>query len=184
MPKKPTPATPPTPNGTAVAFAPIDSLIPYARNSRTHSADQVAQIAASIAEFGFANPVLADAEGIIAGHGRVLAARQLYAAGKTLRLPSGEPVPAGSVPVLDCAGWTEAQRRAYVIVDNSLALNAGWDFDVLAVEIDDLRDGAFDIDLLGFDQQTLNGLIGTPNPGPPMLDEKPPTVCPNCGQAL
>jgi len=91
----------------------IDALIPYARNSRTHSAEQVAQVAASIREFGFTNPVLIDGEGgIIAGHGRVMAARQLGLA---------------EVPCIRLAHLSEAQRRAYVIADNKLALNAGWD---------------------------------------------------------
>ena len=92
---------------------PLDRLIPYARNARTHSEEQVAQIAASIREFGFTNPVLIDeAGGIIAGHGRVLAARKLGIA---------------DVPVMAAIGWTEAQKRAYVIADNKLTENAGWD---------------------------------------------------------
>jgi len=95
----------------------IETLIPYARNSRTHSDEQVAQIAASIKEWGFTTPVLVDEDGgIIAGHGRTLAARKL---GMT------------EVPVLVARGWTDAQKRAYVIADNKLALNAGWDNELL-----------------------------------------------------
>lgn len=115
---------------------PVAELQPYARNSRTHSKEQVAQIAASIQEFGFLNPVLVDAGGqIIAGHGRVLAAQQLGLA---------------EVPCLLVEGLSEAQIRAYVIADNKLAENAGWDNNLLAGELAELRDGGFDLDLLGF----------------------------------
>jgi len=121
---------------------PIDGLIPYARNSRTHSPEQVAQIAASIREFGFTNPILIDADGgIIAGHGRVLAARQLGLA---------------TVPCLRLGHLNEAQKRAYIIADNKLALNAGWDEDLLAQEIKDLQAMDFGLDLLGFDASDLD----------------------------
>jgi ParB-like chromosome segregation protein Spo0J len=130
---------------THLATRPIEALIPYARNSRTHSDEQVAQVAASIREFGFTNPVLIDeAGGIIAGHGRVLAARKLGLA---------------EVPCLTLAGLTEAQKRAYVIADNKLALNAGWDEDLLALEIKDLQGMDFDLDLLGFDAGELDELL-------------------------
>ncbi len=123
----------------------IDALIPYARNSRTHSEAQIAQIAASIQEFGWTNPVLVDGEnGIIAGHGRVLAARKLGLS---------------DIPVVELAHLTPAQRRAYVIADNRLAENAGWDFEVLAVEIDELRDEGFDLDLTGFDAGEIASLL-------------------------
>lgn len=115
----------------------IDALIPYARNSRTHSDEQVAQIAASIREFGFTNPVLIGKDNdIIAGHGRVMAARKL-----------GLDV----VPCIRLDHLTETQKRAYVIADNKLALNAGWDMDMLQVEIDALIAEGFDTELLGFD---------------------------------
>lgn len=117
--------------------AALDSLIPYARNSRTHSEEQVAQIAASIREFGFTNPVLVDADGgIIAGHGRVMAARKLGMI---------------KVPVIELAHLTDAQRRAYVIADNKLALNAGWDDEMLRLELQDLEADGFDVTLAGFD---------------------------------
>jgi hypothetical protein len=123
----------------------IDALIPYARNSRTHSPEQVAQIAASLREFGFTNPVLIDETGgIIAGHGRVMAARQ---AGLD------------RVPCLRLEGLTETQKRAYIIADNKLALNAGWDEDLLALEIKDLQGMDFDIDLLGFDASEIEQYI-------------------------
>ena len=116
----------------------IEQLIPYARNSRTHSDAQVAQIAASIKEFGFTNPVLVDGEGsIIAGHGRVLAARKLGM---------------DTVPVIRLNYLTEAQRRAYVIADNKLALNAGWDEEMLALELGELGELGFDLELTGFSE--------------------------------
>lgn len=129
-------------------FAPIETLIPYARNSRTHSDAQIALIASLIAEFGFTNAVLADEKGIVAGHGRVLGASRLYAAGKTITLPSGEPIPPGTVPVVDCSGWSDAKRRAYIIADNASALQAGWDMELLKLEVADLKMEGFDLDLL------------------------------------
>ena len=123
----------------------INDLVPYARNSRTHSDAQVAQIAASIKEFGFTNPVLIDADGgIIAGHGRVLAAR-------VLKLDS--------VPCLRISHLTETQKRAYVIADNKLALNAGWDNELLALEFAELQGLGFDLDLTGFDADELEALM-------------------------
>lgn len=120
----------------------IDDLIPYARNSRTHSEEQVAQIAASIREFGFTNPVLIDdGGGIIAGHGRCMAARKLKMA---------------TVPCIRLTELTEAQKKAYIIADNKLALNAGWDDEMLRIEIEELKDLDFDIDLLGFDEEELD----------------------------
>ena len=114
----------------------VSSLIPYARNSRTHSDAQVGQIAASIKEFGFLNPIIVDGEsGIIAGHGRVLAMQKLGMA---------------DVPVIDASHLTDVQRRAYVIADNKLALNADWDSEMLRVELDELGKDGFDIELTGF----------------------------------
>jgi len=151
------PAADPAPavGSPMVSFRPIEALIPYVRNARTHSAAQVAQIAASITEFGFTNPILADTNGIVAGHGRLMAARQLLDAGLALRLPSGEQITAGHVPVLDCTGWSDAQRRAYIIADNKLALNAGWDFDMLRIEIAELSGLGFDETLTGFSKDEL-----------------------------
>src|ERR1700676_5155909 len=112
---------------------PIDRLIPFARNPRTHSEAQVAQIAASIAEFGFNNPILVDTKaGIIAGHGRLLAARRLGLK---------------EVPVIVLDHLSEAQKRAYIIADNQLALNAGWDDDILRAELAALQAEDFNIDL-------------------------------------
>jgi DNA modification methylase len=128
-----------------VVTKPVADLIPYVRNSRTHSDAQVAQIAASIKEFGWTNPILIDGEnGIIAGHGRLLAARKL-----------GQD----KVPVIELAHMTEAQKRAYVIADNQLAMNAGWDTALLTLELVDLKDEGFDLDLLGFDASELEKLL-------------------------
>ncbi len=154
----------------------IELLIPYARNSRTHSDQQIAQIMAAMVEFGWTNPVLADADGIVAGHGRVMAATKLYAEGKTILLPNGEPIPIGMVPVNDCTGWTPVQRKAYIIADNKLAENAGWDSAMLALDIGDLREQGFDIGLTGFGSDDLDALLA-PKANPGLVDEnKTPAV--------
>jgi len=123
----------------------VDSLIPYVKNSRTHSDAQVAQIAASIKEFGWTNPILVDGDnGIIAGHGRLLAARKLGYK---------------EVPTIELADLTETQKRAYIIADNRLALNAGWDNEMLTIELNDLLADGFALELLGFDPKELNALL-------------------------
>lgn len=123
----------------------VEKLIPYVKNSRTHSDAQVAQIAASIKEFGWTNPILVDGEnGIIAGHGRLLAARKL---GKK------------DVPVIELSYMTESQKRAYVIADNQLAMNAGWDTALLSLELADLKEQGFELDILGFDAKELDKLL-------------------------
>ena len=153
---------------------PIDRLIPYARNSRTHSDAQIAQVAASIREFGFTNPVLIDAEdGIIAGHGRVLAARKLGLE---------------KVPCIRLAHLSETQKRAYIIADNKLALNSGWDEEMLALELAELREVDFDLDLTGFDGDAIEAFLNPPEPDfqpgteddQGKLDEKSPIECPHC----
>ncbi len=159
----------------AIELRKIDALVPYARNSRTHSGDQVAQIAASIEQFGMVGAIVVR-DGVIAkGHGTLAGIQKLSDAGKRIYPPPGKaqgakPYPAGMVPVLDASGWTDAQFKAFVIADNRLALNAGWDYDMLAVELDELRDLDFDLSLIGFDQQELNDLIGTPNTGTEPVD--------------
>ena len=138
-----------------IVYKNVADLIPYARNSRTHDKDQVSQIVASIKEFGFTNPVLIDDEGlIIAGHGRVQAAQKLNL--KT-------------VPTICLDYLTEAQKKAYVIADNRLALNAGWDFDMLKVELNDLNDLDFDVSLLGFEDKEINDILADPTEG--LVDE-------------
>jgi DNA modification methylase len=123
----------------------VEKLIPYVKNSRTHSDGQVAQIAASIKEFGWTNPILVDGEsGVIAGHGRLLAARKL-----------GQK----EVPVIELKHMTESQKRAYVIADNQLAMNAGWDTTLLSLELADLKEQGFEMDVLGFDPKELDKLL-------------------------
>lgn len=147
----------------------VEALIPYAANSRTHSDAQVAQIAASIKEFGWTNPILIDGEnGIIAGHGRLLAARKLGLE---------------EVPCVMLDHLSKAQQRALVIADNQLAMNAGWDMAMLAAEIEDLKLGDFDIDLLGFDDKFLDELLDsgpteglTDEDAVPEVPETPKTV--------
>jgi DNA modification methylase len=124
---------------------PIEKLIPYARNSRTHSDEQIGQIAASIKEWGWTTPILVDEQGgIIAGHGRTMAAQRLKI--KT-------------VPVMVATGWSEAKKRAYIIADNRLALNAGWDNAMLATEFKDLMDLGFDVGLTGFTEEEIDALM-------------------------
>lgn len=146
----------------------INSIIPYARNSRTHSDEQVAQIAASIKEWGFTNPILIDVGGeIIAGHGRLLAAQRLGL---------------DEVPCITAVGWSDAQKKAYVIADNKLALNAGWDNDMLAIEFGELKDLDFDLSLTGFDDEEIAGFFDEPKEGltdeddVPEAPEQPVTV--------
>jgi len=134
-------------------------LIPYANNARTHTEAQVAQIAASIREFGFTNPILVDGEnGVIAGHGRLLAARKLGMA---------------TVPVIELAHLTAAQRRAYVLADNKTALNAGWDEELLRLELGALQDMGFDVSLTGFDVEELDALFAVPTAGRTDPDDVP-----------
>lgn len=125
---------------------PLANLIPYARNARSHTDGQIAKIAGSIREFGFCNPVLIDErDGIIAGHGRVLAAQKL---GLT------------EAPCLRLSHLTDTQRRAYILADNRIALDATWDAELLSLEIDDLKTLDFNLELTGFDPEELNGLFG------------------------
>jgi len=138
---------------------PTADLIPYARNTRTHSPEQVAQIAGSIREFGFTNPILIDGEnGIIAGHGRVMAASKLGLA---------------KVPCIRLAHLTDTQKRAYIIADNKLALNAGWDEEMLALELGELKDEDFDLSLIGFDDSELGDLMAETTEGETDPDEVP-----------
>jgi hypothetical protein len=161
-PVSPTPSVLPTqPQGAAawpansVERRRIDELIPYARNARTHSPTQVAQLAASIKEWGWTIPVLVDETGgIIAGHGRILAARQLGI---------------DEIPVMVAGGWTDAQKRAYVIADNKLAMNAGWDEDLLRIEITELTKSNFNVDLVGFSEDELAEFFLPPS----AADEEP-----------
>jgi ParB-like chromosome segregation protein Spo0J len=168
-----------SPLGKGLEFdqRPIDELVPYARNARTHSDEQVAEIAASMREFGWTNPVLVDGEsGIIAGHGRVLAARKL---GYT------------DVPCIKLDHLSETQKRAYIIADNKLAEKAGWDRETLGLELEELHGDGFDLALTGFSGEELMGLgIGDVDFGAGdesdqgKLDETEPEIitCPSCGE--
>ena len=125
----------------------FDKLVPYARNARTHSKEQIAQLRASLREFGFVSPAVIDSEyNILVGHGRVQAARE-----------EGFE----TVPCVFAENLTEAQKRAYILADNQLALNAGWNEEMLSVELSDLQDQSFDLSLLGFDAGELDKLLGT-----------------------
>ena len=128
-----------------IVYKPTATLIPYVNNARTHSSGQIKQIAASIQEFGWTNPVLIDGDnGIIAGHGRVLAAQLLACE---------------NVPTIEIGHLTKAQKKAYIIADNKLAENAGWDSDLLALELGDLKDLNFDLDLTGFSDFEIGELM-------------------------
>ena len=163
--RKPAAESHPMNNGNLrVEYRRTDSLIPYPRNARKHPKAQVAQIAGSIAEFGFLVPVLVDgAGGIIAGHGRVLAAQRLGME---------------SVPCIQATHLTEAQRRAFVLADNKLTENAGWDDELLRLEMTDLNLAGFDLKLTGFDEGDLSRLLtpldsGEDNPAPDVAKETP-----------
>jgi ParB family chromosome partitioning protein len=154
----------------------VTELIPYVNNSRTHSDTQVAQIAASIKEFGWTNPILVDGtNGIIAGHGRLLAARKLGYK---------------EVPTIELSDLTETQRKAYVIADNRLALNAEWNNQLLTIELNELLADGFAMDILGFDSEEINKLLDEPDFQPATeeeqgkLDELDPKwiACPHCGK--
>ena len=122
----------------------IERLVPYARNARTHSDEQVAQIAASIREWGWTTPVLVDEDGgIIAGHGRTLAAQRLQMT---------------EVPVMVARGWSDAKKRAYILADNKLALNAGWENELLNLELSELKELDFDLELIGFSADEIAAL--------------------------
>ena len=151
---------------------PVDRLLPYARNARTHSDAQIAQVAASILEFGWTNPILAGADGVvIAGHARLAAARKLGMI---------------EVPVIVLEHLSANQRRALVIADNRIALAAGWDDELLAAELGALREDGFDLDIVGFSDPELDALLGSETEPPEEFREYDETVptdheCPKCG---
>jgi len=153
----------------------LSDLIPYINNSRKHSDDQVTQIAASIKEFGWTNPILVDGDnGIIAGHGRIMAAKKLNMT---------------EVPVIELAHLSKEQRKALIIADNKLALNSDWDSNLLAIELKDLQDLGFDLNLTGFAENELSNIIEIKNfdvgtiEDQGKLDEIKPkyVACPDCG---
>lgn len=130
-----------------IVYKKVNDLIPYINNSRTHSEEQVNQIVASINEFGFTNPLLIDEkDNIIAGHGRLMASKKLGME---------------EVPCIVLEGLTEAQKKAYIIADNKMALNAGWDFNLLSLELENLKELDFDLELTGFSDDEIDGLLST-----------------------
>ena len=146
----------------------IDNLIPYINNSRTHGPIQVAQVAASISEFGFTNPVLIDSKnGIIAGHGRVMAAQKLNLE---------------QVPCIRLSGLSDIQKKAYIIADNQLALNAEWNLEALQLEVEALADADFDLDMLGFDDEFLKDLFDDEEDQDPYSDGETGSMAENFGQ--
>ncbi len=129
-----------------VVYRKVEDLIPYARNARTHSEEQVTRLASSIKEFGFTNPILLDGEnGVIAGHGRLLASKKLGLK---------------EVPCIELAGLTKTQKQAYILADNKLALDAGWDLDTLKIELDDLKIKGVELGNLGFDTESIDDIFG------------------------
>ena len=157
----------------AIVYRRAEELQPYEKNSRLHSPEQLKLIERSLLEFGWTNPLLLDGRnGIIAGHARLASAQALWAAGKSIR-----NVPTGQVPCIDLEVLTAAQKRAYIIADNALSLQASWDENLLGAEIGDLKGLGFDLSLLGFDDKELLDILG-PAEGLTDPDEipEPPAV--------
>ena len=142
-----------------IKLRPVDSLIPYVNNSNDHSPAHVQKVAASMLEFGWTNSILMDEQGIVAGHGRQLAAMKLYSEGKQICFPDGTPIPIGMVPTLDCTGWDEAKRKAYIIADNQLGRASEWNMDMLRTEMLSLESMDFDLNLIGFDPDQLDEIM-------------------------
>ncbi len=139
-----------------VSFLPLDEIVPYERNPRTHSTEQTLELVANILKFGFTNFPLVDiaaGKKLVAGHGRYDAVKVIYAQGGTIAFPDGTEIPKGTMPVTDCSGWDEATRRAYIIWDNKSAEKSSWDFVLLREELAALDVGDFDMSLTGFDEK-------------------------------
>lgn len=145
-----------------IIYKKVDELIPYVNNARTHSKEQVNQICASINEYGFTNPILIDEKGmIIAGHGRLMASKQLEME---------------EVPCIELKGLTEAQKKAYIIADNKMALNAGWDEELLKLELENLKESDFDLDLTGFDTSELDAILDSELEEQEIVEDEVPEV--------
>jgi hypothetical protein len=143
----------------------IGSLLPYQNNARTHPKEQIARIAASIEEFGFVGAIVVRNGTIAKGHGTLQAVQALYTEGKPIypapgRAAGVKPYPLGHVPVLDVSGWSDAQFRAFVIADNKIALESGWEEELLKVELEELLAEGFDLDVIGFTEDELEALNG------------------------
>ena len=145
-----------------IIYKKVDELIPYVNNARTHSKEQINQICASINEYGFTNPILIDEKGmIIAGHGRLMASKQLGLE---------------QVPCIELKGLTEAQKKAYIIADNKMALNAGWDEELLKLELENLKELDFDLDLTGFDTSELDAILDSGLEEQEIIEDEVPEV--------
>ena len=145
-----------------IIYKKVDELIPYVNNARTHNKEQVNQICASINEYGFTNPILIDEKGmIIAGHGRLMASKQLGLE---------------QVPCIELKGLTEAQKKAYIIADNKMALNAGWDEELLKLELENLKELDFDLDLTGFDTSELDAILDSELEEQEIVEDEVPDV--------
>lgn len=150
-----------------VQLRPVADLEPYERNARVHKPEAIERLAKIIEDMGWTNPILCDADGIVAGHKRRLAALAIYERGGTIKLPGGRALPDGMVPVIDVSGWTEAQRRAYILADNQTTLESEWDVGALRFELKWLDDAGFDMGLTGFDTNALaQALAPPPAPDP------------------
>lgn len=158
----------------------VELLRAYRNNTRTHTPEQIDMIVASIQEFGWTNPVIVREDTIAAGHGKALAARAIYDRGASIYPAPGreaarmsgwnlEPFPYGKVPIIDASGWSDEQLRAYVLADNQIALKSGWDLELLRLELQDLRELGFDLNLTGFEDVDLeaifNGASSNADPG-------------------
>jgi len=178
----------------SVTLVSVDDLMPFAGNARTHDDKQVAQIVDSIRQFGFTNPIVADMDdgGVIAaGHGRLMAVKLMLAAKEKIKLPNGKPLPVGMLPVMNCSGWSEDQRRAYTLADNKIAENSGWDDELLKAELVFLHDEDFTPGLMGFSDDEFDKLTLDPSafkPGKKSDQGKldtltpQPVTCPGCGE--
>ncbi|MBB3017655.1 DNA modification methylase [Microvirga lupini] len=163
------------PDVPQIKLRPLDSLVAYARNSRTHSPAQVEQLQALLLEYGWTNSVLIDDMGIVAGHGRCMAAEAIYKRGEQIKFPNGTPIPIGMVPTMDVTGWSAQQRRAYIIADNRSALSAGWDDEMLKLELAELKEADFDLSLTAFDEDELAALLA---PEIELPEDKDPDAAP------
>lgn len=169
----------------------VGKLVPYANNSRTHSDTQIYQLASSIDEWGMVGAIIVRDGTIAKGHGTLMAIKTLYDAGKQLYPAPGKsagakPYPKNTAPVIDASGWTDAQFKAYVIADNKLALNAGWDDALLKVEFEELDTAGFDVTLTGFTLDEIETITVTEPPKSSENTEngengEPTHTCPKCG---
>lgn len=173
----------------SIDLRPVADLAPYSRNARKHSDAAVARLVSIIEEMGWTNPILVDVDGIVAGHKRRLAALSIYEKGGRIKLPGGQELPDGMVPVLDVTGWSEAQRRAYILADNQTTLESEWDEGILRLELAWLNEGEeVEMSLTGFDGDALAKALAMPKSKDapeefPEFGEDIETehCCPKCG---